>query len=57
MYDPISHLVYVTRGDDVETVIVNGKTLMRDGRILTLNEADVLSEARKAADQVRAAVK
>ena len=57
MYDPISHLVYVTRGDDVDTMIVNGKTLMRDGRVLTLNEADVLSDARKAADLVRAAVK
>jgi len=57
MYDPISHLVYVTRGDDVETVIVNGRTLMRDRRVLTLDEADVLSDARKAADQVRAAVK
>ena len=25
MYDPVSHLVYVTRGDDVQTTIVNGK--------------------------------
>ena len=30
MYDPLSHLVYVTRGDDVRTTIVNGKVLMRD---------------------------
>ena len=29
MYDPVSHLVYTTRGDDVETTIVNGKVLMR----------------------------
>ena len=26
MYDPVSHLVYVTRGDDVQTTIVNGKS-------------------------------
>ena len=56
MYDPISHLVYVTRGDDVVTTIVNGKVLMRDGNVLTLNEADVLNAARQAAGQVRAAV-
>ncbi len=31
MYDPVSHLVYVTRGDDVRTTIVNGKILMRIG--------------------------
>ena len=35
----LSHLVYVTRGDDVQTTIVNGKILMRDGKVLTLNEA------------------
>lgn len=56
MYDPLSHLVYVTRGDDVRTTIVNGKVLMRDRKVLTLNEADILSEARAFAVKVRAAV-
>jgi 5-methylthioadenosine/S-adenosylhomocysteine deaminase len=56
MYDPISHLVYTTRGDDVETTIVNGRVLMRGGRVLTLNESEILVAARKAAEQVRAAV-
>ena len=56
MYDPFSHLVYVTRGDDVRTTIVNGRVLMRERKVLTLNEADVLSEARAMTDRVRAAV-
>jgi 5-methylthioadenosine/S-adenosylhomocysteine deaminase len=56
MYDPLSHLVYVTRGDDVKSTIVNGRVLMRDRRVLTLNEAAVLREARALAAQVRAAV-
>jgi 5-methylthioadenosine/S-adenosylhomocysteine deaminase len=56
MYDPVSHLVYVTRGDDVRTTIVNGRVLMRDGKVLTLDEADVLAEARRLAVEVRAAV-
>jgi 5-methylthioadenosine/S-adenosylhomocysteine deaminase len=56
MYDPVSHLVYVTRGDDVEATIVNGKVLMRAGKVLTLDEAQVLADARKAAAEVRAAV-
>jgi 5-methylthioadenosine/S-adenosylhomocysteine deaminase len=30
MYNPISHLVYTTHGDDVVTTIVNGRVLMRD---------------------------
>lgn len=57
MYDAVSHLVYVTRGDDVKTTIVNGKVLMRDRKVLTLNAAQVIAEARALADKVRAAVK
>jgi len=57
MYDPISHLVYVTRGDDVTTTIVNGRVLMRDRKVLTLDSAPVHAEAREYADKVRAAVK
>ena len=56
MYDPISHLVYVTRGDDVRTTIVNGKVLMRDRKMLTLDEDAILRDARMWADKVRAAV-
>ncbi len=57
MYDAVSHLVYVTRGDDVRDTIVNGKVLMRDRKVLTLNEPQVLADARATADKVRAAVK
>ncbi len=57
MYDPASHLVYVTRGDDVQTTVVHGKVLMRDRQVLTLDRAAVLKEAREWADKVRAAVR
>ncbi len=57
MYDPVSHLVYVTRGDDVQTTIVHGKVLMRDRRVLTVDEPAVLNEARQWAEKVRAAVR
>jgi 5-methylthioadenosine/S-adenosylhomocysteine deaminase len=57
MYDPLSHLVYVTRGDDVRTVIVNGKIVMRDRRVTTLDESEVLDEASKWAERVRNAVR
>ena len=56
MYDPISHLVYASRGDDVKTSIVNGQVLMRDRRMTTLNEEAILAEARQWAERVRAAV-
>ena len=57
LYDPVSHLVYTTRGDDVRTTIVNGKVLMRDRRVLTLDRAAVIAEANRAAVAVRAAVR
>ena len=56
MYDPMSHLVYVARGSDVETTIVNGKVLMLERRMLTLNEDAVIKEANAFAATVRAAV-
>jgi 5-methylthioadenosine/S-adenosylhomocysteine deaminase len=56
LYDPISHLVYAARGDDVRDTIVNGRVLMRDGKVLSLDEAAVLAEARAWAGKVRAAV-
>ncbi len=57
IYDPVSHLVYTTRGDDVRTTIVNGKVLMRDrtGADAGSRRA-VLAEARGWAEKVRAAV-
>ena len=57
LYDALSHLVYVTRGDDVRATIVNGKVLMRDRRVLTLDREAVLTEARAMAARVREAVR
>ncbi len=57
MYDPVSHLVYTTHGDDVDTTIVNGTVLMQGRLMKTLDPAAVLAEANKAAVAVRAAVR
>ena len=56
LYDPVSHLVYVTHGDDVQSVIINGRVVMRDRHVLTLDEKQVLSDARAMAESVRNAV-
>ena len=56
MYDSISHLVYTTRGDDVRSTIVHGRVLMRDRKVLTLDEPAVLRDARAWAEKVRAAL-
>jgi 5-methylthioadenosine/S-adenosylhomocysteine deaminase len=57
MYDAVSHLVYVIRGDDVQNTIVNGRVIMRDRKVLTLDESAVLADGRGWIDKVRAAVK
>jgi 5-methylthioadenosine/S-adenosylhomocysteine deaminase len=44
-YNIYSSLVYATKADDVSTVIVNGKVLMRDRRLLTLNESAIKKDA------------
>ena len=56
LYDPVSHLVYATRGDDVRTTIVDGKVLMKDRRVQTLDRAAVIADANRLAAKVRAAV-
>jgi 5-methylthioadenosine/S-adenosylhomocysteine deaminase len=56
MYDAVSHLVYVTRGDDVRTTIVNGKVLMQNRQVRTLNRGDVIAQAKSLAQKVRDAV-
>jgi 5-methylthioadenosine/S-adenosylhomocysteine deaminase len=57
IYDPISHLVYTTRGDDVRTTIVNGKVLMKERLVRTLNRETVIADANRLAAKVRDAVR
>jgi 5-methylthioadenosine/S-adenosylhomocysteine deaminase len=52
LYNVYSDLVYATKANDVETVIINGRIVMRDRRLLTLNEAEIKASAQKFRDQV-----
>ena len=56
LYNVVSHLVYVTRGTDVQNTIVNGKILMRDRQLKTLNRDAVIADANRLAVRVREAV-
>jgi 5-methylthioadenosine/S-adenosylhomocysteine deaminase len=47
-----SQLVYATQASDVTDVMVNGKWLMRDQQLLTVNEEDLLSEASEYAHRI-----
>jgi 5-methylthioadenosine/S-adenosylhomocysteine deaminase len=57
MYDPISQMVYALKADDVTDVMVNGKPVVRNGKILTLNEAEILQKAAEYRAKVSASLK
>ncbi len=47
-----SALVYSTKADDVRTVIINGRVVMQDRRLLTLSENDIKIEAYRYRDKI-----
>ena len=55
-YNVVSHLVYVTDEQDVASVVVDGRVLMRDGEFLTIDTARVADEARALAGKIRSAL-
>ena len=57
LYEPISQMVYALKADDVRDVMVNGKPVVRDARILTLNEAQILQKAAEYGVKVAASLK
>lgn len=46
-FDPVSAVVYAAEISNVETVIIDGRIIMRERKLLTINESDVLAEAEK----------
>jgi 5-methylthioadenosine/S-adenosylhomocysteine deaminase len=54
MYNVYSQLVYALKGSDVKTVIIDGKLVMEDRRMLTLNEKEILEKAHTYQKRVAA---
>ena len=48
------NIVYYSRGDEVETVIVNGEFVVEGRRCVTLDEEKVMEKAQEAADEITA---
>jgi 5-methylthioadenosine/S-adenosylhomocysteine deaminase len=46
LYNVYSQLVYATKAADVRTVVVEGRVLMRDRKLLTLDEESIKRDAR-----------
>jgi 5-methylthioadenosine/S-adenosylhomocysteine deaminase len=55
-YDVMSHLVYVADEQDVASTVVDGRVLMRDREILTVDTARVRREAAALAGRIQGAL-
>jgi 5-methylthioadenosine/S-adenosylhomocysteine deaminase len=49
VYDPVSHLVYAARGSEVRDVIVNGRLVVQNGLLTTIDEEDLKRRASACA--------
>ena len=56
-YDVVSHLVYVTDEQDVASVVIDGKVLMHERRITSIDTERVAEEATALAGRIQAALK
>jgi len=52
--DPLNALVYAETGASVDTVLVDGRIVLEDGRVTGLDEARIYARAQDAADGQRA---
>jgi 5-methylthioadenosine/S-adenosylhomocysteine deaminase len=52
--DVISSLVYSAQAADVRTTIIDGHVVMRAGELTTMNEADVIADANREAQELSA---
>jgi 5-methylthioadenosine/S-adenosylhomocysteine deaminase len=57
MYDVYSQLVYALKGADVSDVMVNGQLIVRERKMLTLNEPEILAKADEYQKTVAASLK
>jgi len=53
IYNPVSHLVYAARGSDVVHSVINGRVVMRNRTLTTLDEAAVVEKMGHIAREVR----
>jgi 5-methylthioadenosine/S-adenosylhomocysteine deaminase len=53
MYDVYAQIAYSLKGSDVETVVIGGRVVMRERKLLTIDEPAVLEKAREYGKSVK----
>ncbi len=56
MYDVYAQLAYALKASDVETVIIGGRIVMRDRKLLTVNEQEAITKARDYKKKIAASL-
>ena len=56
MYDVYAQIAYSLKGSDVETVVIGGRVVMRERKLLTIDEPRVLEKAREYGKSVKASL-
>lgn len=51
-FSAVSAIVYTATGRDVDIVVVDGKMVVKEGNLLTMNERDIVEEAKKRSKEV-----
>ncbi len=54
--EPVSTVVYAAETNNVETVLINGRVILREGELLTMPEGQILSAAQQQAATMAKAV-
>jgi 5-methylthioadenosine/S-adenosylhomocysteine deaminase len=57
MYNPYSHLVYAASGHDVKHSIIDGRIVMEDRRLLTLDVEEIIERSKEKSKKVKEWVK
>jgi 5-methylthioadenosine/S-adenosylhomocysteine deaminase len=53
LFNLVSHLVYSATGADVRDVIIDGKVIMENRKLLTLDEEEILRKAKEWGEKIK----
>jgi 5-methylthioadenosine/S-adenosylhomocysteine deaminase len=57
MYDVYAQLAYSLKASDVETVVIGGRLVMQERRVLTVNEEQAIARAREYQNTISASLR
>jgi len=56
MYSVYSQIAYSLKTSDVQTVVIGGRVVMRDRKLLTVNEEEAIAKAREYQKKIAASL-